>query len=787
MKDNIYRISLFFFLFFIIFSFSASAATQPRPLSCEEVLADLVRNADSTWRRVTTPGGRYGCRSLFTSMLAYTEADTHSDRVAILIEKAEAMQERDPENLRYGNFFWYAWESEVHDANAVDFCMQHAALLWMFHQKKLDPQTRERFFRMITLGLQGLINHHPPPTYTNIALLNASDLILLGQALDNPEAVEEGIRRLEMFLVTIREQGIHEYCSPTYYGINMESALLLEALAKDPVTKQNAAVIRRLLEHDIALNRLSAHDVLAGPCSRTYDFLYRQGELEQVLVANGWLKRPLPKNRRRFYFRFFSSLYTDHLPPPETTALTAIFPRSVKQRWGFTTRTTRTHYLCKDVALGSSASIYGRMDIPLAVTLPDSGELLEPQLYFLPDGRNDPYGKKRIIAGNHNKALHLTPWWTAAQHENSALAMVLYDPKTFKHISDKLQSHIVFRKALDGLYIDDRRVDPASLSSEPEKLNPGQTLFLREGTAAVAIQVPWAQGQDGSGVSTSLIDDNSKYESLRLSVDHTIKSLEEDSSLTCAGAVFKIQTGSNIRNDSDFEHFRKHFCAQSVDISHAGESLKASIKHGDKILAIRADSLINPEVAEITPQPSTALLSLDGKDIGRAILEESPVVREYINRKISAKPITVDTERPTTWFASDGSYTVPLQEAESSGKIYLWVPEKKGRRNWSAGTASWELVLSSPGSFYLEAEVLAPTPEDDSFYVSALGSADNEVISEFAWSTGVDTNWRWSRVINRDSKPYKNLFQLPAGRSRLIFRTREAGTKVSRLRIIPRK
>ncbi len=751
-----------------------------------EIIADLVRGADGTWRSVTTPGRRYGVRALFSSMLAYALADTHPERIAVFIERAEALQERRAGHRRFGNFFWYSDETEVLDANAVDFCMQHAALLWMFHRDALEPEIRERFRAMLALGLEGLHRHLPRPDYTNIALLNASDLILLGQALENAEAVAEGSRRLSVFIRTLWEQGVREYVSPTYYGINLESALLLEALASDAAVRQSAAAIRELLEKDIALNRLDRRVVLSGTCSRTYDFLFKRGELDQALVPFGWMAPPAPGGGT-FRHRFFARLYSPHHPDDATLALSERFPRTVTQRWGFSPRESRVHYLCRDVSLSTSASIYGQMDIPLSVDLPYSGDRPEVQLYFLPDGRDDPYAKKRIAAGNHNKALHLTPWWCAVQERSRAMALALYDAGTVAHITDGLQSHIIFRRALDALYIDDRRIDIAALHSTPETLHAGACLFLRAATAAVAIRIPWSQGQGGAPAQTRLIDDGNPHGALRLTTAHALPSGPPPPQSRCAGILYAIETGSGLTTDREFAEFRAQFRAAPPAAADGGEGLSFSWRRAGTALLLACDSLTAPAAATVHPKPSMPVLALDGDDIGRRVLEQSPSVRAYVDARRTAVPVAVPPAQSVTWPALNGSWSVPLERGEDDGRPYLWVAEEAGAKAWNAGVITWEIDLQQSGDYHIEAEILAPTPEDDSFFVSARSVDGDAIIPEFAWSTGVDKNWRWSRVICRDLRPHRDTFRLPQGPVTLIFRTREAGIKISRLRLIPQR
>jgi len=764
-----------------------NAQGQPVAVGRDEILPELVSGADGTYKAISTPGRKFGVRALFTSMLAYAEADTNLTRIAEFMLKAEAMQERNPAHPRYGNFYWYSTETEVKDANAVDFCMQHAMLLWRFHHDKLDGDTRKRLLKIITLGLHGLKTHLPRASYTNIALLNASDLILLGEVLHDPTAVDEGNRRLNVFIKTVWEQGIHEYVSSTYYGIDLESMALLKELSEQHSTRETAGTILELFWNDIALNWNSNTEVLSGTGSRTYDYLYNRGELDQMMTAAGWLQRPEGKNRKYFQYRIFTPLYTRWQPPASLYELcTTHFPRSVEQIFGGEARSYRTHYLCQDITLSTSGRSYGgRMDMPLTVDLPQTRSELKPRLYFISDGRNDPYGKKRITAGNHSKALHLTPWWAAVQDKADALGVVLYPENTFAEITEGLQSHLVFRRALDGLYVDNRRLDVGQLQSKPCTITTNQCVFLRDGSTVTGIRIPWAQGQSGVPASISIVDDGNSYGALRLTVLHPVQSLEKNSGLETAGAAFQMRIAAGINTDQQFADFREHFISSPAYAVKKESELTIGCDGAEKKLSIAAMSLIAPAGAMVTPQPATAVLALGGDDIGRKILERSPVIQEYIKNKTTLVAVAIDADKATTWSALKGAFTVPIEKAVDGGKEYLWSPELEGARHGDNGRITWQLQVARSGEYAIEAEILAPTPEDDSFFVSAVDARGNPVLPEFAWSTGTGDKWRWARVTARENKASRQIFELPAGDIRLIFRTREAGIKITQLRLIP--
>ena len=117
--------------------------------------------------------------------------------------------------------------------------------------------------------------------------------------------------------------------------------------------------------------------------------------------------------------------------------------------------------------------------------------------YFVPDGRGDPYGKKKIAesasAEAHQKALHLTPFWTAAQDRGEALALVVYRPKDIPADAASLESHFVM--PLTATYsIAGRPVVFKTGQAASFPVAPGEAVVLRQGTAALGIRVPWANG-----------------------------------------------------------------------------------------------------------------------------------------------------------------------------------------------------------------------------------------------------------------------------------------------------
>ena len=761
-------------------------AQDPVPVPRERILPDLVKRADDTTRKLAKPKATYGCRELFTSMLAYAEAHTNVTRIAELLTVAEKMQDRNPSHRGYGNFRWYSRDAEVMDFNAVDFCMQHGALLWRFHRDELDPATRDRLHTLLKHGLQGLIKHLPRTTYTNIALLNASDLILLGETLGDPHAVAEGERRLDLFIKTLYEEGTHEYVSPTYYGVDVESLLLLESLAQKEETRATARTLLTFFWHDIAFNWFAPAQRLAGTHSRTYDYVFGLGELDQALAACGWLPNP-----GTFSFNSFTPLYARWQPPRDLWQLCIMhYPRLVEQTWGAEPFRSRTHYVCHDVTLSTAWKSYqgGRMDITLSADFPGTREERLPRLSFIPDGRHDPYGKKTVFDGKtHSKAFHLDPWWSGVQDKADALGVAVYRDSDFKDATGTLESHLLFRKKLDSLWINEKRVIFDDKKPSTNAVPRGAAVFLRQGTAVIGIRIPWSRGQDGTASPASIVDDNNAFGAVRLTVSHAWLDPSNHASRVQAGVAFWLRAGSDLETDASFAAFRKAFNLAPSGIAVTPDSLRIQVTGLTRPLSIAVQAPFSGDPITV-PAPPRTVLGLDGKDLGRAVLETSPVIQEYLKTCKQADPVAVAADRPTVWEAEQARFTVPYEaatnDATASGGAYLWVPETDGQNSGGSGHAAYTLAVAHAGRYTLAGRVLTPTPDDDSFFLSLRSSDGKELLPEIAWSPGVHKSWTWCDLTLPGKRGTATL-DLPQGTATLTLRPREAGAKLDQLRLTP--
>ncbi|MBM3859339.1 MAG: hypothetical protein FJ395_06780 [Verrucomicrobia bacterium] len=738
--------------------------------SRDGIVRAAAENAERTWRGVNRQPPTVGSRELFSAALAWCEAKTHLDRLEKLFDLAAQMQDRDPQSRTYGNFRWNWHHEGVWDLNAVDFCMQMGALLWIHHQQTIPPAAREKLREILELAIHGLIGHRVPETYTNIALMNAGNLILLGEAMDKPDAASEGYARLDRFLLAMWESGTHEYCSPTYYGVDLDDLVLIEAFARQERGRQQARVLLEYFWRDIALNWFPPAQKLGGARSRDYDYLRGLGFLDQQMMANGWLPTDA-KNR----VTHIVNAFTRWRPPARLKEMSETrFPRLVQQIWGFEPAESRTHYLCRDVTLSVAGANYRTMDIPLSADLPGPREGV--RCYFIPDGRHDPYGKIRIQEGKaHAKTLHLTPFWAAAQRRVDALGVALYRDKDVPPETQTLESHFVMPLDVDSFWIGGRRVDTPKDKPWEFPLNHGEALVLRKGTAAVGVRVPWAQDD----APVSFVFDGNKFGAVRLTVAHQVGSR--------AGAAFWVRIGSELRNDAAFEKWQRQFAAARSNVEAAGERVRISVSGADGAVTVGADAAKSAAFG-LEPMPPRALLAVDGEDIGRRLLQDLEPIRSWRATIAGQTQIAVPKGKSVYWEAEAGRVVPPMtrdKDAKAVGGAFVWMPAKPGEKAGSSvGHVAWQLKMAAPGKYYVWGRVQAPTPSNDSFYVR-LFSDEEEILGRTDWPTGVRKDWEWIPLAIGGGRAPTAL-DLPSGLVNFQLRVREAGTKMDRLFITPR-
>ncbi len=563
----------------------------------------VAKNADDPGK--TNPTSR----DLFTASLIYLEADGDITRVKTMLDVAARMQDRDQASKTYGNFRWNWNRPEIVDRNAVDFCMQGGSLIWLRHRDKLPADIREPLKKTLELGVEGCMRHRVGDAYTNIALMSAANLILLGEGFDDAKATAEGLKRLDAAVKYTLSNGTHEYSSPTYYGVNLDVLVVLEAQCRSDAARAQAKRLLDLFWTDIAASFYPAGKKLAGPNSRTYDYLRGLGILDNHLWYNGWIDGP-PIGSIGVIWPMLGR----YEPAESIRKISDRLPRLVRQSWGIEKHHARTLYVLPDVALGSSAACYnGSMDMPLTVDLP--GPRTGVRGYYIPDGRGDPYGKLKITEkSGHEKALHLNTFFTAVQAKTDALALVVYREKDIPADCKSLQTHWVMPRDVDQVIVNGKVVDRSQRQWRVEvPLNTA--VIFRKGSAGVAVSFPWSRDCAGNSATPQLMDDGNLFGAIRLTLDHRV---EAGKPAAPPAAVIAVSIGSGL-DDRRFAEWTKAMNSQRYDVAADAKSVRASVTTSNGVLTVGAKPPFNVP-AELSPAPLRAVLEIDGADIGKGTL-----------------------------------------------------------------------------------------------------------------------------------------------------------------------
>lgn len=583
--------------------------------SREAIARYAAESGERVWRMAQRLAPDLGSRELYTYALALCESGTHLERVPELLQMGAKMQVRDPYSPYYGAMINRWRDRAVTDPNMVEFCMVGAGLVWLRHAERLSPPARAVLRETLQYGAEGCFRHEVGPGYTNMALLNALNLILLGELLGRSDTLLEGYHRLDQLCLYTFRWGIREYCSPTYYGADLQWLRLLEALPASQPVRDQARALLEVFWTSAALHWRPDNARLAGAGSRTYDYVFNRGLVETPMWAVGWL----PGGPRGELEAVFSAV-GDYVPPERLRTLTEQYPRLVRQRWGAEPAQAMTHFACADVSLSTSGASFGPMDVPLSVDLPGGPD--RPRCYFIADGRGDPYGRERVPEGTLMKATHLEPFWAAAQRKGDAVALALYDPA---RTPGPVDSHFVMRRDMDEFLIAGRRADLARPEALQYAVAAHDAVVFRRGTAAVGIRVLLAVNRRGGVAPTYLVYDGNDLGVVRLTVDHGQGGAASWRGLPAALALW-IRVGSGLRSKEAFETWRRDFEAAAAMVHYDGDGAHVEVAGVGGPVSVRVAGLARGTV-HLSPAPATDPIELDGQAIGSRILGPLEVIR----------------------------------------------------------------------------------------------------------------------------------------------------------------
>jgi len=589
-------------------------------------VGDPARGAEDLeqqWKLVADPATAVPIRGVIRFALEATGLGWHPERAEAALARARAMQDRDATSKTFGNFKWKSDQERVFDLNAVEFASQLLGFMRTQQAEKLSPTARRQLDELMTDAIAGLRSHVVKIEYTNIFVMKAWDLIAAGEALGRADVAEDGYRRFDEWLRFTAQNGLGEYGAVTYYGVDLDSLALIARFAGHAAARAKAMTAIRYVWTDIAANWWAPGDRLGGANSRSYDYLFGRGYLEAHTWTAGWLRARPELEVAGWMSPAKENLGTLRaaltLPPPAewTEAIRAEIPRTVVQRWGAGAEHRAVHWIGRHVSLASAGAGHGSDERTLVANLGDSPAV--PQLTLFMDGRGDPFGtKKTANAAAQAKALHLTPFVATVQRGAEVL-QVLSDepmaPKTKRQPGELacFLTQLTLPAAAD-VWIGDTKTQPGT-PEKPGFVPAGAAVFVRLGDAVIGVRILLATATDGTAARVEFVADEAKGVARRITVVHAAGEPKG------RGTVAVWWRAAEGLDDAKLAKWRNDFAGARAEATMTGEVVKAEVAGEHGALRIEAD-VAKGERRVLAGGEPDALLSVNGREVGRALLAE---------------------------------------------------------------------------------------------------------------------------------------------------------------------
>ncbi len=661
-----------------------------------------------------------------------------------LVKLIREMQDLSADSPFRGNFRWYWRQKTVEDRNAVEFVVKRLIFCW-FYQNLLPESSREPILEILRDSAQECLRRMVKPDYSNIAVMNFANLILLGEALNEPELKQEGIRRMNRFLFQTWDSGIFEFSTPTYFSEIFEVLEQLKNLTRDSYVRERALTLLDYLALLTAVH-WTEDGTFSGACSRTYSYLLGDVYLRHHVGVWGWAE--LPKDRSDI--TILAALNGKYLPPEWIDSLRGKIASSertvIHERWGKKAeqhkKTLRTPFF----AHGVSAVQYGsRQDQLWTVDWKKTGpEDKNPRCFFMPDGRNDPWGIAReSTGGGHQKALHLDPEWHAELKEletknfsgentfrSLAVCRVVYPQNLIqKFLLEKGENE----RSIQSVFV---LKTPDSFSFESQnrllaRYGKHQMILTVTSLSQGVIAQKLLPSPDGNAVAWCVTHDTEAAEEIQIDFEAEIVLLEET-----AKSEISLEKEEETRKDRE---------TQSVE----RESF------------------------------SDEILTINGLPLGKKFLE---------SRLSSLKNFS---EERKSWFSEtwEKQLVITLKPQESfcfsaiKGHFFPDFIASDGQAVVIQNATYFRFRIDEPGRFRLAAFVLAPDGKQDSLQLTYWTPEIPHGIHFPCWALDSSSDWRWVefRVPNQKSLPVD--LNLPSGVFLLKLEPREFNVQLRELRL----
>lgn len=561
-----------------------------------------VSSTKNEWDRLRKSSKDYSTRDL--AQVALQNASKHPQRALSALRSLRQAQDLNPQSPTFGNFPWYLSQTQPDDLNAAEFIQYKLIKLSLSKTNKLQKDGRELLRQLIIDTNSGIERHDVKVSYTNICLAKIFNLILAGEILERADIAAKGQELFSQWIEYTRKNGIHEYLSPTYNGVDLDRLRALEQYARDPAIKSKAHSAKNFLLSQLYANWFPKSSRLAGAHSRDYD---------DFLTGHAWLDGEISKDQ-------------------ETESRGSLkLPRLVWQRWGERPWEYCQNYITQNYSISSSGASYGTTDKPFAVNF--AGGPSQPIMTYFMDGRSDPYGLRPHVIGRsgHKGVDHLVPFIVSAQDNSTVVFSATFDSLC---ISDLLahcrrtgiSQQEALPQSLISTFIIPSDVEVwdrfKQIQGSRTKTKIPSTVFLRYKDVGMVLKILVGTriGEKHSSKKESVapiyfIKDGTHKKAARIICEHSATSPTEPATM-----AFYTKIAASLDAKS-FDNFRKRYSKFEPAVSFDGHKILVITENEKEVLKIEADLENRDRISFGPTRPE--VLSIDGgEDLSSKFFKE---------------------------------------------------------------------------------------------------------------------------------------------------------------------
>jgi hypothetical protein len=408
-------------------------------------------------------------------------------------------------------------EDAAHGAATELAVLPMAQVVIRYGAKIPEPLRNELIERLRAAG-SVVRDRRLPPDQGNLFLLNAINLLLIGDITQDDKLIAEARSRLDQFIGVARSRGIAEYVSPTYTAVQLNWLLVGHNYTLQPDARRQIEPILKFLWAQIAANALVKRGMLAGPHGRDYDFPYGLGAIDSYLLLED-LRDIAPVN----------ALFSEGLrgwvnysekclrPDEEILKLATTYPRVVRMRWGAGAGQDRYLYVTDSYAIGTSSATLGVVDKKITVEFNTFPPL--PTMWVVADPFDAPTGRvKNARTGQVMRPAHLREQIVTVQETDTLLALMNLRPDVKGSAMPSVATNVTIPARANALVLDGKPV----ATDKPFELpvTNQSVVIVRSGAGVAAAQIFVADGLAGQQPAMFLKYDGNSMGLARLVAYH---------------------------------------------------------------------------------------------------------------------------------------------------------------------------------------------------------------------------------------------------------------------------